>query len=135
LRQLDRLTADAGLPTRTLVSGEPRPLPAGIDRAAYRIVQEALTNIRRHADRAAVATITIEYRPDELVICVDDDGGASPTAAPAPAGNGITGMRERAAALGGLVTAGPLSQSGWRVHAALPFDAAGDTASDLEPMP
>jgi len=132
LDRLDGLTADAGLPVRTVVSGEPRPLPAGIDRAAYRIVQEALTNVRRHAGPGATATITIEYRPEALVIQIDNGGTraaasgsapqASPEAATAPAGNGITGMRERAAALGGSLTTGPSLDGGWRVHASLPFD-------------
>jgi signal transduction histidine kinase len=121
LERLDDLTGDAGLPTRTVISGEPVPLPAGVDRAAYRIVQEALTNIRRHADRGATATVTIDYRPDALVIHVDDDGDVRDAR---PPGNGITGMRERAAALGGTVTAGPSPDGGWRVHADLPFGAA-----------
>jgi signal transduction histidine kinase len=128
LDRLDGLTADAGLPVRTLVSGEPRPLPAGIDRAAYRIVQEALTNVRRHAGPGATATITIEYRPEALVVQIDNGGtraaasGSAPEGATAPAGNGITGMRERAAALGGSLTAGPSLDGGWQVHASLPFD-------------
>jgi signal transduction histidine kinase len=136
LDQLDGLTADAGLPTRTVVSGEPRPLPAGIDRAAYRIVQEALTNIRRHAARDVTATITIKYESDTLVVQVDDDGGApaEPRSSAAQvsqpsAGNGITGMRERAAALGGSVTAGPSPGGGWRVHANLPY--RGDSTSTV----
>lgn len=132
LERLDELTADAGLPTRTVINGEPRPLPAGVDRAAYRIVQEALTNVRRHADRGTTATITIEYRPDTLMIYVDDDGGGGDARPLAPPGNGITGMRERAAALGGTVTAGPSPAVGWRVHADLPFRAAAD---DSEPTP
>ncbi|MFD9700435.1 sensor histidine kinase [Lentzea sp. NPDC059081] len=128
LEQLDGLTADAGLPVRTAVSGAPRPLPAGVGRAAYRIVQEALTNVRRHAARGASATITLEYRPDELVVRVDDDGGAAGSeAAPAPAGNGITGMRERAAALGGRVSAGPSPDGGWRVRACLPLGGTEPT--------
>ncbi|WP_326558483.1 sensor histidine kinase [Micromonospora sp. NBC_01796] len=120
LDRLAHLTVDAGLPVRTVVGGEPRPLPAGVDRAAYRVVQEALTNVRRHAGTGAVATITIEYRPEALMVQIDDDGGAGEPR-DAPAGNGITGMRERAAALGGVLTAGPVP-GGWRVHAHLPLD-------------
>ncbi|MEV6235632.1 hypothetical protein [Lentzea sp. NPDC051838] len=78
------------------------------------------------------ATISIEYRRDELVICVDNDGGAQAMpGVSAPAGNGITGMRERAAALRGRVSAGPSPGSGRRVHAVLP----SGTASDPEPTP
>jgi signal transduction histidine kinase len=121
LDQLAGLTADACLPVRTAVSGEVRPLPPGIDRAAYRIIQEALTNVRRHAGPGASATITIEYQPEALVIQIDDSGGSSATSpAEAAAGNGITGMRERAAALGGELVAGP-SPDGWRVQADLPL--------------
>lgn len=119
--RLDVLTADAGLPVQTAVTGEPRPLPAGIDRAAYRIVQEALTNVRRHAGPGATATIEIKYRPEALVIQVNDNGGGREPAN-APAGNGITGMRERAASLGGSLTAGPSPDGGWRVDASLPLD-------------
>ncbi|MEV4510144.1 sensor histidine kinase [Dactylosporangium sp. NPDC049525] len=120
LDRLDGLTADAGLPVRTAIDGEPRRLPAEIDRAAYRIIQEALTNVRRHAGPGATAGITIEYLPQTLVIRIDDDGGARQPADPAPPGNGITGMRERAAALGGSLTAGPAPGGGWRVDASLP---------------
>jgi signal transduction histidine kinase len=123
LDRLDGLTADAGLPVRTVVSGEPRPLPPGIDRAAYRIVQEGLTNVRRHAGPGAAATITIEYKPEALVIQIDDNGATPSDPAPqASPGNGITGMRERAAALGGVLTAGPSPEGGWQVHASLPLD-------------
>jgi signal transduction histidine kinase len=121
LDRLDGLTAGAGLPVQTVVRGEPGPLPAGVDRAAYRIVQEALTNVRRHAGPGAAATITIEHGEDALVVQVDDDAGMRETAS-APPGNGITGMRERAAALGGTLTAGPSPDGGWRVHARLPLD-------------
>ncbi|TDC84988.1 sensor histidine kinase [Micromonospora sp. KC606] len=117
---LDELTNDAGLPVRTVLSGEARSVPAGIDRAAYRIVQEALTNVRRHAGPGATATVTIKYQPEALVILVEDHDGARQPAN-APAGNGITGMRERATTLGGSLTAGPSQAGGWRVRASLPL--------------
>jgi signal transduction histidine kinase len=120
LERLAELTADAGLPVRTGTTGEIRPLPAEIDRAAYRIVQEALTNVRRHAGPGATAVITIEYQTEALVIQVDDHGGGR-DAVKTPAGNGITGMRERAAALGGSLTAEPGPEGGWRVRATLPL--------------
>lgn len=126
LDRLGELTDDAAVATRTVIDGPARPLPAPVDRAAYRIVQEALTNVRRHAGPGAAATVTIGYRQDALMLQIDDDGDSRhPDLAPAPAGNGITGMRERAAALGGEVTAGPApgGSGGWRVRARLPIDA------------
>jgi signal transduction histidine kinase len=122
LDRLDELTVDAGLPVRTTISGAPRPLPAEIDRAAYRIVQEALTNVRRHAGAGATASIAIEYRPEELTVQVtDDSGGRAPAGAAAADGTGVSGMRERATSLGGSLTAGPLLEGGWQVRAVLPL--------------
>jgi signal transduction histidine kinase len=118
LDRLDDLTVDAGMPVRTEIIGDPRPLPAEIDRAAYRIVQEALTNVRRHAGSGVSATITIDYQPEALVLRVEDDGAPGE---PSAEGNGISGMRERATALGGSLTAGPLPLRGWRVSASLPL--------------
>lgn len=121
LAELADLTTDAGLTVRTSVVGQPRELPAQVDRAAYRIIQEALTNVRRHAGAGAAATVVIEYREEELVIQVEDDGGEAPAIAePVTVGGGIGGMRERAAALGGELTAGPLAGGGFRVSARLP---------------
>ncbi|MEV0731418.1 sensor histidine kinase [Polymorphospora sp. NPDC050346] len=119
LDRLAELTADAGIPVRTRVRGIARPLPAEVDRAGYRIVQEALTNVRRHAGPAATALVTIGYDDDALAVRVDDDGRGA--AAPVDeAGNGIAGMWARAAALGGTLTAGPLDGGGFRVDARLP---------------
>jgi signal transduction histidine kinase len=114
----------AGLPVRTEVAGEPRTLPAPVDLAAFRIVQEALTNVRRHAGRAS-ATVLVGYGDGELTVRVDDDGtGTAPAGPPEPGGgNGIPGMRERAAALGGTLTAGPRPGGGFRVEAHLPLPA------------
>ena len=126
LEQLDALTADAGIPVSCTIEGTPRPLPAEVDRAAYRIVQEALTNVRRHAGAGASATVLIDYRDEEQVtVRIDDDGVGHRTAADSAGhGNGITGMRERAAALGGTLTAHPRLEGGWRVRAALPVPAS-----------
>jgi signal transduction histidine kinase len=123
LDQLDALTVDAGLPVQTSVRGTPRPLPAELDRAAYRIVQEALTNIRRHAGPGATATVVIEYRDEELVVQVDDDGGGE-TAGPITEGGGISGMRERAVALGGSLTVGPRPEGGFMVRVQFALAAA-----------
>ena len=91
-----------------------------MDRTAYRIVQESLTNVARHA-AAATASVRIDYRPDALVIQVDDDGKATPDAAPVP-GVGLLGMRERVTALGGRLRAEPRGEGGFTVHAELPVD-------------
>ncbi|GII53397.1 two-component sensor histidine kinase [Planotetraspora thailandica] len=121
LDRLDELTERSGLPVTVTVSGAVRPLAAGTDRAGYRIVQEALTNVTRHAPGAAV-TIRISYGSRELGITVEDDGaGAQPAISGLGSGNGIPGMRERAAALGGSLTAGPMPGGGFRVDAVLPL--------------
>jgi signal transduction histidine kinase len=108
---------------RTRVEGLPRPLPAGTDLAAFRIVQESLTNVTRHAGPAS-ATVLVRYGSDDLTVRVDDDG-RGPAAAAGPGtgnGNGIRGMRERVAALGGELTTGPRPGGGFRVQARLPLD-------------
>jgi signal transduction histidine kinase len=104
---------------RAVIEGEPRRLPAELDRAAYRIAQEALTNVRRHAGPGARATVTIGYQPGALTVRVDDDGRGAPTP-DTDAGNGIAGMRARATALGGTLSAGPGPHGGFRVEARLP---------------
>jgi signal transduction histidine kinase len=122
LAQLDRLVAGAeatGLDVRAWVEGTPRPLPAGTDLAAFRIVQESLTNVTRHAG-PATATVRIAYGVDDLTIQVDDDGkGPAPNGT---GGSGIRGMRERVAALGGELHTGPRPGGGFRVQARLPVD-------------
>jgi signal transduction histidine kinase len=119
---LDRLgelaahTRTAGIAVRVEREGVPRPVPAGVDAAAYRIVQEALTNAVRHSGGHA-ATVRLCYDPDALTIEVDDDGRA---AGPPQPGNGVAGMTERARALGGTLDAGPRPGGGFRVLARLP---------------
>jgi signal transduction histidine kinase len=134
LCQLDSLVARAraaGLPVTVTVTGAERPLPPDVDQAAYRIVQEALTNVSRHAGQAC-ASVRLRYTPDTLMIQVDDDGegdgtrtaGARPAGArPAGPGLGLIGMRERVSALGGRLQAGPRDGGGFRVHAELPVRA------------
>jgi len=117
-------TSAAGVDVRLEVSGEPRVLPTGVDLAAYRIIQESLTNVIRHA-RAATSRIAIVYQPADVVIQIDDDGrGLDDHEPKAEGGNGLLGMRERAAALGGELEAGPLAPGGFRVWARLPLDGA-----------
>jgi signal transduction histidine kinase len=106
------------------VSGSPRVLPPGLDLAAYRVVQEALTNVMKHA-RQARTVVMLDYRPGELVIEVADDGRLAAAAAPAnvsPApgpGRGLLGLRERVALYGGEFDAGRRPGGGWRVRAQL----------------
>jgi signal transduction histidine kinase len=124
LGRLDALVARmiaAGLSTRIHLVGRPHPLPAAVDLAAYRIVQESLTNVLRHAGRASVV-VTITYRRDRLTVEVEDDGSgsAADSSRSEGSGHGIVGMRERVSALGGELEAQPLSEGGFRVRASLP---------------
>ncbi|MBC6463240.1 sensor histidine kinase, partial [Actinomadura sp. HBU206391] len=122
LDRLDDLVERArstGLPATVTISGTRQELPAEVDRAAYRIVQEALTNVSRHAGGAAAA-VRIDYAGEELVVQVDDDGKADPDAPPVP-GTGLLGMRERVAALGGRLRADPRPEGGFTVRAELPL--------------
>jgi signal transduction histidine kinase len=120
LEQLDGLLErmrGAGLAVRLEVEGERRPVPSGVDTAALRIVQESLTNTYRHAGPSE-ATVRLAYRPDELRVEVSDNGrGGSFTGG---AGQGLTGMRQRAEALHGSFDAGPRPGGGFRVTATLP---------------
>ncbi|GAA2598097.1 sensor histidine kinase [Winogradskya consettensis] len=147
LDRLADLTADAALPITTTTTGTPRPLPAEVDRAAYRIVQEALTNVRRHA-QAAKTEVSITYTPTALHLHITNAG--TPTApppgaeVPGPAadelpGTGIAGMRARAETLGGTLTAEPLPEGGFQVHAILPTSpdtpSPAATRTPAAPMP
>ncbi|MCX4703630.1 histidine kinase [Streptomyces sp. NBC_01352] len=109
-----------GLDTTLTIEGQRHAVPAAVDRTAYRIVQESLTNIARHAG-AATASVRIDCRPDALAIRVDDDGRATPDTAPVP-GVGLLGMRERVTALGGRLRAEPRGEGGFTVQAELPVD-------------
>jgi signal transduction histidine kinase len=122
----DAVTA-AGAPVTIDVAGEQRPLPPAVNEVAYRILQESLTNVLRHAGPAAKATVWLSYEPAALAIRVTDDGGGAGHngAGPAvPGGHGLTGMAERAAAVGGQVTAGPRDEGGFEVTARLPLSGA-----------
>ncbi|MGC5022459.1 sensor histidine kinase [Micromonospora sp. DT47] len=109
-----------GLDATLTIEGQRHDVPAAVDRTAYRIVQESLTNIARHA-AAATASVRIDVRPDALAIRVDDDGKATPATAAMP-GVGLLGMRERVTALGGRLRAEPRNEGGFTVHAELPVD-------------
>jgi signal transduction histidine kinase len=118
LGSLAATVTGAGLPTRVVVSGRARSLPPAVDRAAYRIVQEALTNVLRHAGPAA-AVVTVRYERDRLAIEVLDDG-RGPERSQGEPGHGTAGMRERALGLGGELDAGSHPLGGFRVRASLP---------------
>jgi signal transduction histidine kinase len=129
LDRVDELAATmraAGLAVRVERYGSRIPLPGGADLAAYRIVQEALTNTARHSGGSA-ATVRITYREDGVDVEVDDDGGPdSPASRSRPGGgHGIAGMTERAQAFGGSLQAGPRSGGGFRVQAQLPAEPDG----------
>ncbi len=118
--ELVRRARSTGLETTLTIDGEPGDVPAAVQRTAYRIVQESLTNVARHA-RATTASVHIGYRPAALEIRVDDDGTATVDAPPSP-GVGLLGMRERVTALGGRLDAAPRADGGFRVEAELPVE-------------
>ncbi|MFE9096668.1 sensor histidine kinase [Streptomyces sp. NPDC007264] len=122
LPELVERTNSSGLPVTVTVEGKRRALHPELDRAAYRVVQEALTNAARHAGPAS-ARVRLDFQPDSLAIRVDDDGRATPVAQPEP-GTGLTGMRERVTALGGRLHAGPRPEGGFTVRAEFPLNGA-----------
>ena len=112
---------DSGLDVDVRVEGAPGPVSPGVDISAYRIVQEALTNVLKHAE-AARATVRVLHRDGGVEIEVTDDGTAGPAAVNGQ-GQGLTGMRERVGLYGGSLEAGPAPAGGWRLHAWLPNDS------------
>lgn len=122
---LDRLPSllerarTAGLPVTAAVTGPERVVPPAIGQAVYRIVQEALTNVSRHAGQATAA-VCLDYGPAALTIQIDDDGKGD-RASSSASGLGLIGMRERACSLGGVFEAGPRPGGGFRVRAELPL--------------
>ncbi len=128
---VERMT-EAGLIV-DLESGNPRRIPAGIDLSAYRVVQEALTNVLRHAGAGTHAKVGLAYEPQALTLEVVDDGHGrrTATAEHGGVGHGLVGMRERVALFGGTLEAGPRPEGGFRVRAFFPLDAGTDL--DLAP--
>jgi signal transduction histidine kinase len=125
LANLDRLLEQsraAGLDVRLAVEGEPRELSQSLDLSAFRIVQEALTNVLKHAGPAR-ASVTVGYRPQALELTVVDSGDDAAGERPAgvPGGHGLVGMRERAAMFGGTLVARPRADRGFEVNAVLPY--------------
>jgi signal transduction histidine kinase len=122
LARLDELVSSAGaagLQVSVEVHGEPHPLPATVDLAAFRIVQESLTNVVRHA-RARTATVHLTYASADVTVQIEDDGDGLDPKGALDGGNGIAGMRERAVALGGEVDVGPRPGGGFQVRARIP---------------
>jgi signal transduction histidine kinase len=116
---VDRVTA-AGLPVELRVSGTPRALPPGMDLAAYRVIQEALTNVIKHAGQSS-STVTLDYTDDALMVEVADHGGAPSALTAMPGGgHGLLGLRERVLLYGGELDAGSQPEGGWRVRARFP---------------
>jgi signal transduction histidine kinase len=126
LDQLAAAVRAAGLDIDLAIVGEVRPLPAGLELSVYRIVQEALTNVLKHA-QASMARVRVDYGPDAVTIDVTDDGTAR--TASAPPGHGLVGMRQRAQVFGGTTTAGPAPGGGWHVRAEVPAEPAPDEAT------
>jgi signal transduction histidine kinase len=112
------------------VTGQARPLPESVELTAYRIIQESLTNTRKHAG-CDTAVVRLTYTPRALSLAVEDEGRPVTvnTRHIPSGGHGVVGMRERAAALGGRLSAGPRPEGGYRVSAELPFRTAGIEAS------
>lgn len=148
LARLDALAAGvraAGLPVTVAVTGQPRDLPAVTDLSAFRVIQEALTNTIRHAG-PATAAVTVHYAADNLAVEITDTGcGLSSSVAETAfaaflavgtgAGHGLRGMRERAAAAGGVIEIRPLPDRGFRVAARFPLDALADPETSPDPLP
>ncbi|WP_405730591.1 sensor histidine kinase [Streptomyces sp. NBC_01537] len=121
LDQLARRVTAAGVPVDVRITGAPFALPPGVDLCVFRVIQEALTNVMKHAP-AANASVTVHYDEDAVRVRVSDDGQeAIPVGTAAgPAGHGLIGMRERAGIYGGTVTAGPVPQGGFEVALTVP---------------
>ncbi|MFB7663588.1 sensor histidine kinase [Kitasatospora sp. NPDC056138] len=126
LSRLEALVAgvrQAGLPVGLTVIGPQRAVPPGIELAAYRVVQEALTNTVKHASGASAA-VTVEYAGKHLRVEVTDTGGRPAASASAGSGRGLIGLRERLAVHGGTLRTGPRTRSGFRVEALIPLEAS-----------
>jgi signal transduction histidine kinase len=122
LQALAATTTSAGVPTRVVVKGAPRSLPPAVDHTAFRVAQESLSNVLRHAGRAS-AVVTLAYEPDCVTVEVVNDEGKQPDGESRGSGHGIAGMRERVAELGGELEAGCRLDGGFRVRARLPLFA------------
>jgi signal transduction histidine kinase len=133
LREMVDRVVTAGLPVELHITGTPRDLPPGLGLAVFRVVQEALTNVIKHAGKPQTE-VRLNYEPAALVVEVADKGRPIPAAGPAPdasgasvprgAGMGLLGLRERVALYGGELAAGPRPGGGWLVQARMPVEPA-----------
>jgi signal transduction histidine kinase len=124
----------AGVPVELRITGESRPLEPGVELCAFRVVQEALTNVLKHAYPAR-ATVLLEYRPHHLLVSVIDDGShrSDPATIAPVSGHGLIGMRERAKLYGGTVDIGRRTEGGFGVRLILPTSAQADRRGDQLP--
>ena len=130
LREMVDRVVTTGLPAELHITGTPRDLPPGLGLAVYRVVQEALTNVLKHAGKPHTE-VRLSYEPAALVVEVADSGRPIPAAVPAPdasvprgAGMGLLGLRERVALYGGELAAGPRPSGGWLVKSTMPAEPA-----------
>ncbi|KKJ94218.1 sensor histidine kinase [Micromonospora sp. HK10] len=124
---LDRFRA-AGLTVGCATTGRPSALPPGLELTLYRVVQESLTNVLKHAGVGASVELDLRWTPDAVVVRAVDDGRGRPAVRPAPSGgHGLVGMRERVGVYDGSLTAGPTLAGGWRVEVRLPLPSAPET--------
>jgi signal transduction histidine kinase len=123
LQALVQRVADAGQPVTLRVEGEARALPQSLELSVYRVVQEALTNVVRHAAPPVTATVVIRYEDGDVVVEVTDDGRGPGSKRRDGGGHGLAGMRERVSLLGGELSAGPRAEGGYQVVARLPSEA------------
>ncbi|WP_163544580.1 sensor histidine kinase [Occultella kanbiaonis] len=127
--QLVERLRDSGLAVELTVTGRPRPLDRAAHLAAYRLVQESLTNVVKHAGDGASATVRIDWGPEDLVLQVTDSGQPPPpTVATSGPGRGQVGMAERLALLGGTLNAGPATDGGYRVSGRIPWRSLREDA-------
>jgi signal transduction histidine kinase len=121
------VASDPTLPTELIEAGTaPADIPSSVGLSLYRVVQEALTNVRKHAGQVRRVTVRLDYEPDRLMVQIIDDGRGASVAANAD-GHGLVGMRERMALCGGAVSAGPHPGGGWQVRASAPLQHAMPT--------
>jgi signal transduction histidine kinase len=127
IAELPRLIEDArtaGVAVELITEGEAIELPAGVELAVYRVVQEALTNIRKHAGASPTATVRLAYGPGDVHIEVTDDGPGEGVLAAYGTGHGLVGIRERVTGYGGTLAAGGEADRGYRISARIPIGAA-----------
>lgn len=123
LSSLIEQVRSAGVSVELTVKGDSRPLADGVELSAFRIIQESLTNAVQHGGPGVSADVAVSYGDDSLDVLVDDDGRGAAAAPSNGGGNGLVGMRERVAVLGGSLEAGAKTSGGYRVHASIPYQS------------